>query len=299
MLKRYSKIMILGCESQLGMELRAELSGNCELYAFSKKQLDITNSIRLYSIISEIKPDIIFNTAAYTNVAKAEIEHEKAYSVNGRALFHLGLSSSEVNALVVHFSTDYVFDGEANSPYTESCSVNPINIYGKSKLLGEKELARSGANHIIVRFGWLYGRFGDNFLKKILGTNAENNELRVVADQFGTPTSTKFIVENLVHILNRIETFPHALPKLLHLTPSGQTNWFGFAEKILEFANAAHPGRFLQANRLMRVGSSYYDSKVLRPKYTVLSKETFETITSSRSVNWEDNLGPIIDQMMD
>ena len=298
MLTPYSRIMIVGSESQLGLELVSKLSKNYKLYTFSKKQLDITNADWTRSLIHEIKPNIIFNTAAYTNVERAEIDREKAYSVNGSALYSLGLSSREVNASVVHFSTDYVFDGEANSPYLETDSVNPINVYGKSKLIGEKELEKSGANHIVVRFGWLYGRYGDNFVKKILRSEPEINELKVVNDQFGTPTSTEFVVENLTQILSMPETNTHTLPKLLHLTPSGETNWFGFAQKILEFANEVRPGQFPSKKQLVGIDSSYYGGMVERPRYSVLSKGKFEEITGSRVDNWEATLRVTIEEML-
>jgi dTDP-4-dehydrorhamnose reductase len=214
------KILLTGRDGQVGWELERRLDG---VIATDRAQLDLSGP-GIAEAVARIRPDVIINAAAYTEVDKAETEKDTAMRVNGIAPGIFAEEAKRIDALLVHYSTDYVFDGEKKSPYVEDDRTNPLSAYGESKLEGERRILASGCRHLILRTSWVYGPRGRNFF---LTMKNARQPLRVVDDQRGVPTSSRFLAENTVLLIKK------QAQGLLHLVPSGQTTWCGFAREIL------------------------------------------------------------------
>ena len=202
----YRKILLTGVNGQVGHALKLKLSQYespfyFEILALTREQLDLTKVHDIKRIVREIKPDLIINPAAYTAVDNAESEHELAYAINGVAPQILAEEAARLGAGLIHFSTDYVYDGTKNNDYIEEDAVNPVSVYGKSKLAGEDAIRSVGLPHLILRTSWVYGAYGKNFLKTILRLAGERESLRIVADQFGAPTSSESIADGVVALV--------------------------------------------------------------------------------------------------
>ncbi|MFH1375922.1 MAG: dTDP-4-dehydrorhamnose reductase [Patescibacteria group bacterium] len=221
------KIILTGSDGMLGKALKKALSASFDLHAFPKAELDITNSAAVEKVFSEIKPDFCVNAAGYTQVDRAESEQELAMRLNGEAVGLLGEECKKVGAKLIHFSTDYVFDGETKAGYLENAKPNPINFYGKSKLAGEQMLRESGCAFVIIRTSWLCGE-GECFVSKMLELARRNSTLKVVADQQGSPTFTADLAEATSKIIQK------NLSGVFHRTNDGIVTWADFAKKIFE-----------------------------------------------------------------
>ncbi len=233
------RIMLTGANGQVGWELARSLMPLGEVFPLSRKQCDLSHPETIPGIIQEIKPDIIVNAAAYTAVDKAEEEEVLATIVNGTAVGVLAEGAKKQNALLIHYSTDYVFDGRKSIPYIEDDMPNPINAYGRSKLAGEEAVQQVGGNHLIFRTSWVYASRGVNFAKTMLRLVSERDEIRVVDDQIGAPTSAELIADVTALVLYRINTDPIQAKQtggIFHLTASGKTSWHGYAQLVLETA---------------------------------------------------------------
>ena len=231
------KILLFGKNGQVGWELSRSLQPLGEVITLDRKKADFSNPESLRGIVQSIKPDVIVNAVAYTAVDKAEQEESLATIINGVAVGVLAEEAKSINALLIHYSTDYVFDGSKATPYSEEDQPNPINAYGRSKLVGEEIVRKTGCRHLIFRASWVYAAHGNNFAKTMLKLAAERDELKVVADQFGAPTSAELIADVTALTLHRIITNPVLSEKIsgiYHLTASGKTSWHGFARLILE-----------------------------------------------------------------
>lgn len=231
----YKKILLTGVNGQVGHALQHVLSSETSLanglISLDRSQLDLTHHDEIRRVIQMIKPDLIINPAAYTAVDKAETESELAYAVNATAPRVLAEEAAKIGARLIHFSTDYVYSGIKSSPYTEDDVTEPLSIYGKSKLAGEDAIRAVGLPHLIFRTSWVYGAYGKNFLKTILRLAGERDELRIVADQVGAPTSSSSIANATLSILNR---WDNETTGVYHLVNAGQTSWHGFATAIVE-----------------------------------------------------------------
>lgn len=293
----YPKIMLTGRNGQVGWELRRTLAPLGEVIALDRQQLDLTNPDQIRERVRATKPDIIVNAAAYTAVDKAEEEPELTMTVNGTAPGILAEEAKRLGAALVHFSTDYVFDGTKTVPYTEDDQPNPINVYGKTKLAGERAIQAVGVPHLILRTSWVYGMRRQNFLLTILRLAKERDELNIVDDQTGAPTWSRMIAGATTRLLVRSERLgardftPRAthftgLSGIYHLTASGSTSWYGFAGAILK--QTTH-----QASRnlhLCPVPTTEYPTPAQRPKYSVLSNTKLKKIADIVLPNWEQTL---------
>ena len=273
------KIVITGCDGQLGKEIIKELNKENktlknEIFALNREKLDICDIDKVNSYILSINPDIIINCAAFTKVDLCEDEVELAYKVNSIGPKNLAICCEKVNAKLVHISTDYVFDGNKNI-YREDDITNPQSVYGKSKLLGEQYVQSFCSKYFIIRTAWLYGD-GNNFVKTMLNLSESNNEINVVNDQIGTPTSTKDLAEV---ILKLIHTENYGL---YHGTNKGSCSWYEFAKKIFEIKNID-----IKVNP---ISSNEYSSKVKRPQYSVLDNFLLRTINLDDFREWEEAL---------
>jgi len=257
------KILLTGRTGQVGHELERALAPLGEVFSFDHKQLDLADPIAIVSRVREVKPEVIVNAAAYTAVDQAEKDIEQAMLVNAAGPGFLAAEAKAIGALLVHYSTDYVFDGTKTTPYTEDDTPNPLSVYGKSKLAGEKAIRAAGGRHLILRTSWVYGPRGKNFFLTMLRLAREREELRVVNDQRGAPTSSIAIADATAEILRRHGADANGL---FHLTASGETTWFGFTEAIVELARASLP----RVPRLVPIATAEYPTPAKRPAYSML-----------------------------
>jgi len=286
------KVLVTGAGGQLGRDLqpRLERAGFTGLYLDSTA-MDITDREGVFKTFSGERPDIIINCAAYTKVDQAESEPERAFQVNRDGVAILAENAAGVGALMVHISTDFVFDGAKAAPYREDDETNPLSVYGSSKLAGEAELARELTNHIIVRTAWAYGVHGNNFVKTILGKAAEKEMLRVVSDQVGTPTWTGDIADALVKVATEYRE-DSAQPGIYHFTDDGVASWYDFASAIVEEAEAA--GIPLKCRAVEPIPTSDYPLPARRPAYSVLDTEKIKRVFGLSIPNWRASLRTMI-----
>jgi dTDP-4-dehydrorhamnose reductase len=267
------KVLITGKNGQVSSALRTFSTPKFNLIYVGRPELDLANPYNIDEIITRIKPDYIINAAAYTFVDKAEDEPELAMQINGLAASEIAKAAQKLSAPLIHISTDYVFDGTKNSPYTEEDSVNPISIYGKSKLYGEHEVQKNTPQHIILRTSWVYSPFGSNFVKTMLKYGSERDVLKIVDDQHGNPTSALEIVEALFHIIEQLESGNHSsLGKIFHFSGKDEVTWYGFAQEMFKQSH-----RLGGANpRLEAIPTHQFPTKAVRPKNSRLNCQKFE-----------------------
>lgn len=275
----YPKIMLLGKNGQVGWELERTLAPLGEVIALDKEDIDLANPDQIIQGIRDIKPNIIVNAAAYTAVDKAEEEPELAMLINGIAPGIIAEEAKKIGAGLIHYSTDYVFDGTKRTPYTEEDEPNPINVYGKTKLVGENAIQAVELPHLIFRTSWVYGLRGHNFLLTILRLAQEKDELRVVDDQIGSPTWCRMIAEATALILAQGKESLYDKGGLYHLTSRGETSWYGFAREILRIKGIETP--------LLPIKSSEYKTLAERPKYSVLYNKKLFNNFSIKLNSWK------------
>jgi dTDP-4-dehydrorhamnose reductase len=276
-------ILLIGKNGQVGSVLVSLLPLRGEVTALGREQLDLAKPDELRQAIGRVRPRIIVNAAAYTAVDLAEKEEALARSINAEAPRVMAEEAKKIGALLVHYSTDYVFDGAKNTAYVEEDATNPLSAYGRTKLEGESAIRNSGAAHLIFRTEWVYGRSGKNFLLTILRLASEREELRIVRDQIGAPTWCREIARGTATVIARVldagEESRSSHREILHMTASGKTSWHGFAEAIVEEAGAvqepqawmakATGGRAIVAQRIMPITTQEYPTPARRPADTV------------------------------
>lgn len=283
------KILITGANGQVGWELQRTLAPLGEVIALGRDALDLANADAIRKALRQAAPDVIVNAAAYTAVDKAEEERELAHAVNGIAPGVLAEEAKLLNAALVHYSTDYVFDGLKGAPYEEIDVAHPASVYGKTKLAGEKAIAAVNAPHLILRTSWVYGARGKNFLRTILRLADEREELRVVDDQFGAPTWSRMIAEAtsaiLAQCLHKGAVAGVLAEKggLYHLTAAGQTSWFGFASEIVKYTEK-YP-------RMTPIATAEYPLPAPRPAYSVMSNARLTQAFGICLPAWQASLG--------
>ncbi|MCU1242303.1 MAG: dTDP-4-dehydrorhamnose reductase [Candidatus Acidoferrum typicum] len=280
-------ILLTGRTGQLGSELSRLLPKLGEVIAPERNELDLREPEKIREIMRNAKPQVVVNAAAYTAVDAAETDEAAASIVNAEAPRLLALEAKKLGALLVHFSTDYVFDGSKTSPYLETDSPNPINSYGRTKLAGEEAIRNSGVSHLIFRTSWVYATHGKNFLRTILRLATEREELKIVADQAGAPTCAFDLAEATTKIVDGIVAAPNSelafqrLAGTYHMTAAGQTTWYEFAKAILKEASrapkdlpwltSATNARPIIARRVLPISTGEFRSPTRRPAYSVLS----------------------------
>jgi len=306
------KILLLGANGQLGrsfiedggLAMRGELvTASRDGQRFDGATIgtaDLAVPGSLPSLLDRLRPDLIVNAAAYTAVDRAEQEESLATRVNGEAVGVLGRWAAAHGALVVHYSTDYVFDGAASAPYPVDAPTAPLGAYGHSKLAGEQALRGSGAAHFIFRTAWVYAPHGQNFLRTMLRVGAERDELRVVADQVGAPTSTALIVAGTLAALDAWQAADAAQRRELqgthHLVASGHTSWHGFAEAI--FAGAMERGLIARAPQVAAITTADYPTPAQRPAWSVLDNAGFQQRFGYALPDWQSGLNDVLDALV-
>ena len=299
-------ILLTGKNGQVGRELATMLPGIVNLVAVGHDELDLSNPDDIRKRIREIKPELIVNAAAYTAVDKAESEESLATAVNAEAPGIIAEEAKKIGAAMVHYSTDYIFAGLKTTPYNESDAANPQSVYGRTKLQGEKAIQQSGVDHLIFRTAWVYAREGKNFLLTILRLATQREELRIVSDQIGAPTSSHEIAATTTQILTQLfahEKRKHPLAKIsgtYHMTAAGETSWAGFAEAILEHARSNPPrapwylaatnNLPLIAKRIVPITTAEYPTPARRPAYSVLSNRSLAESFQTHLPDWRIQL---------
>jgi dTDP-4-dehydrorhamnose reductase len=263
------KILLLGKNGQVGWELQRSLALLGELVACDFDSLapltaDFTNPESLAPLVRTVRPDVIVNAAAHTAVDKAEGEPELARALNAIAPAVLAREAAALGALLVHYSTDYVFDGSGNLPRDEQAPTGPLGVYGRTKLEAEQGLAASGCRHLILRTSWVYAARGGNFARTMLRLAAERDELQVVDDQIGAPTGADLLADVTAHALRAVRADPK-LCGLYHCTAAGETSWFGYARFVIEWARAHGQALELAPGALRPVATCDYPSAAARP----------------------------------
>jgi dTDP-4-dehydrorhamnose reductase len=279
------RILLTGKNGQVGAELAALLPRLGEVAAFERQELDLAIPDQIRRAIREVQPNIIVNAAAYTAVDQAEREEKQARIINVDAPALMAEEAKRIGALLVHYSTDYVFDGSSGVPYAETDSPGPLNVYGKTKLAGEDAIRAVGAPHLIFRTAWVYGTTGRNFLLTILRLATEPGELKVVRDQLGAPTWSREIAKGTARVLQQLsQQGREAITKfggIYHMTAGGKTSWFEFAKAILDEASrmprdipwfeTATKGQPLTTRQITAITTEEYPTPARRPAYSVLS----------------------------
>jgi len=288
------KILLVGKNGQIGWELLRTLAPLGPIVALGRNDMDLANPDSIRRAVREVSPDLIVNAAAYTAVDQAESEPDLAMAVNGVAPGILAEEAMRLNAMLIHFSTDYVFDGRKSEPYREEDQPNPLNVYGKTKLEGERAISAVGCAHLIFRISWIYGARGKNFLLTMLRLAGERDELRVVNDQIGAPTWSRFVAEAVGQALARNSRELAALSGIYHLTAAGSGSWYDFAKEIFGSdaicENRAVLGLRRDGPRIVPISSESYGAVAVRPANSVLSCEKVEEIFGIFRPEWRDFL---------
>ena len=278
------KILLTGCAGQLGRELKRSLACLGDVIACDRSQLDLARADPLRAALRSIAPAVIINAAAYTAVDKAEAEPGLADTINSLAPGILAEEARRLDALLIHYSTDYVFDGSKATAYTEGDAPAPLSAYGRSKLGGERAIAAAGGRHLIFRTSWVYGLHGANFMKTMLRLARERNELRVVGDQVGAPTWSRHLADATSHVLARKE-IPYGL---YHLAAAGETSWHGYAEAI--FGEALRAGLLENIPVVNRIASADFPLPAARPANSRLDCSRFRRDFGLALPDWRTGL---------
>ena len=301
-----TSILLTGKNGQVGAELESLLPQLGNLAALDRSQLDLCNPSEIRQVVRRVHPRIIVNAAAYTAVDKAETEDKVAHAVNADAPAILAEEASRIGSILVHYSTDYVFDGLKQAPYDETDSTNPLNVYGRTKLAGEIAIRQSGVPHLIFRISWVYATRGQNFLLTLLRLASEHKELRMVRDQTGTPNWSREIARATTSVLNHVSRESDLWSSLekvagtYHMTAPGATTRFEFAQIVCDelsratpvapWVNAATGGRPLMVQRINSITSAEYPTPASRPLYSVLSSERLFCTFGVRLPEWRVQL---------
>jgi dTDP-4-dehydrorhamnose reductase len=297
----YKKILLTGVNGQVGHALKHALLGSPSLsdafVALDRTQLDLSRPDEVRRVIQLIQPDLIINPAAYTAVDKAETESELAYAINATAPQILAEEAEKVGAKLIQFSTDYVYNGKKSVPYLEDDATEPLSVYGKSKLAGEDAIRSVGLPHLIFRTSWVYGAYGKNFLKTILRLAGERDELRIVADQLGAPTSSYSIAEAT---LEAFAQWNGEVSGTYHLVNTGQTSWHGFATAIVEEYSRLQLSKAwppLKVKEIQAITTSEFPTPAVRPANSRLDTSKLMQDFSVQLPDWHDALVQELNQL--
>jgi dTDP-4-dehydrorhamnose reductase len=295
------KILLLGANGQVGFELARSLAPLGDLHAATRSgsdgsiAVDLANPETLDAALHDVAPDVVVNAAAYTAVDRAEDEANLADRVNHWALTVLGAWAVRSGALIVHYSTDYVFDGSSKLPYAEDDATAPLGVYGNSKLAGEEALRDSGCDHLIFRTAWVYAARGQNFLRTMLRLARERDQLSVVNDQRGAPTPARLIAAATAIALARNLDSDSAMAGTYHLSAAGDCTWYDFAVALLQRAAAA--GIIERCPAVVPIATSQFPTRARRPAYSVLDTTRFRTAFGLHLPSWQSGLDAVIGEL--
>jgi dTDP-4-dehydrorhamnose reductase len=285
------RILITGKNGQVGYEL-SRLYASGDVVAVGRAECDLSNEHSVRDLVRRIEPAVIINAGAYTAVDQAEVERELCYAVNASAPRVLAEEAARLGALFIHYSTDYVFNGEKPVPYLESDAISPVSVYGASKAAGEEAIAKTASRYLVLRTSWVYSAQGKNFLRTMLRLGAERSELRVVDDQVGAPTSAAAIASATARLVAQYATPEAKLPLgIYHMTAGGSTSWCGFARAIFDTGVLSVPPQ------VQAIPSSAYPTPAKRPANSVLSNDKFAHTFGFRLPPWQQQLQDVLTGM--
>jgi dTDP-4-dehydrorhamnose reductase len=283
------KVLLLGSSGQVGSELNYSLKPFFNLRLVERSDINLQDFERLDSIIEQFSPDVIINAAAYTDVDKAESNPNEAFDVNANLVQHLAEMAEKKDAILIHYSTDYVFDGNLKGIHTEESRINPLSVYGKSKLLGEERIISSGCKYLIFRTCWVYSDIRKNFLLTMINAFRLKESVDVVDDQVGTPTSSKLISDLTLDCLQKIFYQDISINKVFgiyNMTARGETSWHGFAVSIFERLKSLGY-KDMKTNIINPISSDEYPLPAIRPKNSILSTTKIIETFGTEILNWE------------
>ena len=292
------KIMLLGSNGQLGKDLSRRLSIIGDVFSFSRLSLDITNHGLISSRINSICPDIIINAAAFTSVDKAEKEIEKSFAINSEAVNNIAKIAKDKKIYLIHYSTDYVFDGLKKISYVETDKTNPINIYGASKLQGEKSIIEKNSNYLIFRTSWVIGKDGHNFVKTILKLASKQNVLNLISDQLGVPTSTFLISKVTIDAIQSIKNDRHWPKGIYHLTPKGISNWYEIGKYAVSLAKKKSMNLKTVLDDIIPIKTEDYPTAAKRPLNSQLNNKKLNSQLSFNLPNWKEDFKQITEEII-
>lgn len=279
------KVVVLGAKGQLGRCLSDQLLGTShEVTLATRADIDIEDLEGVKATLLTLNPDVVINASAYTAVDKAEEEADKANQINNVAVDHLARVCTDISSVLIHVSTDYVFDGLSQTPYKESMQPTPQSVYGKTKLLGELAVQASGCDYLIIRTAWVFSEYGNNFLKTMLRLGKERDSLSVVGDQIGCPTYAQDIAKAIVTILKGIES-KNACWGIYHYCGEEVTSWFGFAEAI--FVQAKKDNLISKIPELTKITTAEFPTLAKRPSFSVLDTTNILTDWAVQPSDWK------------
>jgi dTDP-4-dehydrorhamnose reductase len=283
------KVLVTGCNGQLGWELRQIADSQHEVIYLSSTDLDITNEANTFAVLSNYEPDMVINAAAYTAVDKAESDESQAYAVNDKGVQNLAQVCKKISAKLIHVSTDFVFDGTKNTPYLPTDKTNPVSVYGASKLAGEQHVRDLLANDAaIIRTAWVYSQHGNNFVKTMLRLMKEKDQLGVVYDQIGTPTWAKGLAQMVWALAEKMHkeagSKQDAPTAIYHWTDAGVASWYDFAVAIQDIA--FEKGLLDKKIPVRPIPASAYPTPAKRPSYSVLDKTSAEQVSGKITQHW-------------
>ncbi len=294
------KILLLGANGQVGWELQRSLAPLSRLKACDRQSANLEDFDQLQTTLREFSPDIIVNAAAYTAVDKAESEADRAHRINTEAVSLIADQAKRLNAWLIHYSTDYIFDGSKSGPYTEADRPNPLSVYGTSKLRGEEAIVKSGCKHLIFRTSWVFARRGANFVKTMLRLARERDQLRVVSDQFGAPTSAELIADITSLCLYRLtqdNVFAEQAAGIYHLTPTGETSWHGFAKYVVSEAQALGITLRVTPECIEPIAADEYPVSATRPENSRLDTQKLTDAFGVYLPQWQTHVKRLVTEL--
>ena len=289
------KLLILGANGQVGWELQRALAPMGELLAWGHAEGDLAQPEALAAKVRAARPSAIVNAAAYTAVDKAESDAATAHTVNAAAPAALAGVAKQLGIPLLHYSTDYVFDGSGQHARSEDAATGPLSVYGRTKLAGEDAIRASGCSHLILRTSWVYAARGGNFAKTMLRLGAEREQLRVVADQIGAPTGAELLADATAHALRALQLQP-ALGGTYHLCAAGETNWADYARFVIDTARAQ--GRTLRCQQVEGIASSEYPTPAQRPLNSRLDCRRFEAAFGLQLPPWQAGVRRMLNELV-
>lgn len=296
------KVLLLGRNGQVGWELQRSLAPLGEVLALNSQSTDYCGDLRdlngLAATVQRFAPDVIVNAAAYTSVDKAESEPQQARRVNAEAPAVLALEAKRLNALLVHYSTDYVFAGDGETPWQEADPVAPLNVYGSSKLEGELAIQASGCAHLILRTSWVYAARGNNFAKTMLRLAQERDSLNVIDDQFGVPTGAELLADVTAHAIRTVMSQPE-LGGLYHLAATGETTWCRYARFVLEQAQAAGVSLKVSPAMVGAITTEAYPTPAKRPNNSRLNTQKLQKAFALSLPEWQVGVARMLTEILE
>jgi dTDP-4-dehydrorhamnose reductase len=291
----YKKILLLGKDGQVGWELQRALAPLGELTALNRGECDLANPDQIQAVLEQYEPEVIVNAAAYTAVDKAEEDTLGARRINVDAVGALAQYAREMGSLLVHYSTDYVFDGSKPEAYVEDDLTNPLSVYGKTKLEGEEKIRTALCRHLIFRTSWVYAARGGNFARTMLRLAQERETLNVIDDQIGAPTSAELIADVTAHAMRDVLS-GRAPGGTYHLAAAGETSWYGYAKFVIDRARAQGQTLALAADGLKPIPATQYPLPAQRPQNSRLNTHLLERSFALKLPHWQQGVARVLDE---